>query len=46
MFGREIYGPSYLWAALLTFVFSLTVNFVMHFRLKRISMVESLKSIE
>ncbi len=46
MFGREILPPSYLWAALLTLAFAGLVNFVMHFRLKRISMVESLKSIE
>ena len=46
MFGREILPLSYLWAGLLTLVFAAVVNFVMHFRLKRISMVESLKSIE
>lgn len=46
MFGRDILPLSYLWAALLTAAFAGIVNFVMHFRLKRVSMVESLKSIE
>ncbi|MEG2813755.1 MAG: ABC transporter permease, partial [Oscillospiraceae bacterium] len=46
MFGRDILPPSFLWAGLLTILFGLLVNFVMHFRLKRINMVESLKSIE
>ncbi len=46
MFGREIDGFSYLIASLLTLLFSLLVNLVLHFKLKRVSMVESLKSIE
>ncbi|MFA9379609.1 MAG: FtsX-like permease family protein, partial [Acetanaerobacterium sp.] len=46
MFGRGIGWFSYLMAALLTLAFSLLVNFVLHFRLKRVSMVESLKSVE
>lgn len=37
---------SYLWSALLTIVFSVAVNLVIHFRLKKIDMVESLKSNE
>lgn len=46
MFGREIGWLSYLLAAALTLVFTLLVNLVLHFRLKKVSMVESLKSIE
>ena len=46
MFGRNINLSSYIYSILLTFVFSAIVNFVMYFKLKRINMVESLKSIE
>ncbi len=46
MFSREIFPMSYVLAAALTFVFTLIVNFLLHFRLKKINMVESLKSIE
>ena len=46
MFGRNIYWPSFLIAAALTFLFSFLVNWVMHYRLKKISMVESMKSID
>ncbi len=46
MFGRTL--PLWCFAAafVLTFIFSLLVDFIMHFRLKKISMVESLKSVE
>lgn len=46
MFGRDIGWLSYVLAALLTFVFSMLVNFFMHWKLKKVSMVESLKSAE
>ena len=46
MFGREIKPISYLYSAALTFAFSFIVNAVMSFRLKKIDMVESLKSVE
>lgn len=46
MFGKIITWPSYLWSLLLTFLFSAIVSFIMHFALKRIDMVESLKSLE
>ncbi|MCD8014549.1 MAG: FtsX-like permease family protein [Lachnospiraceae bacterium] len=46
MFGRSIYPKSYLYSALFTVAFSIIVNFAMHFKLKKIDMVESLKSIE
>ena len=46
MFGRSIYWPSFLMAALITFLFSFLVNWVMHYRLKKINMVESMKSVD
>ena len=42
----RINGMSYLYSILFTFGFSLIVNIFMHFKLKKIDMVESLKSIE
>ena len=46
MFGRSIRTASYLFSALLTLVFALLVNLVMHRKLKQISMVESMKAPE
>lgn len=46
MFGRTIDFTSYIWAVVLTFVFSLIVSVIMSISIKRIHMVESLKSIE
>lgn len=46
MFGRTIHPLSYLWAFLVTVAFSLLVNVLMSGVLKKISMVESLKSVE
>lgn len=46
MFGREIRGKSYVYSVLLTFLFSAIVNGVMYFKLKKIDMVESMKSVE
>ncbi len=46
MFGRNINLPSFLYSALFTIGFSAFVNMVMHFKLKKIDMVESLKSVE
>lgn len=46
MFGRTIEWTSYIFAALLTIVFSALVNLVMYRKLKRVSMVESMKSTE
>lgn len=46
MFGRNIKPMSYLYGVLYTFAFSIIVNAVMYFKLKKIDMVESLKSIE
>ena len=46
MFVKEIPFLSYFYAFVLTFAFSMIVNFMMYFKMKKISMVESLKSIE
>lgn len=46
MFGRNVNLPSFIYCAVLTGFFSLFVNGVMHFKLKKINMVESLKSVE
>ena len=46
MFGRNIDLSSFVYGFLLTFVFSLLVNGAMYFKLKKINMVESLKSVE
>ncbi|MCI8496703.1 MAG: ABC transporter permease [Clostridiales bacterium] len=46
MFSRDIHWESYLYSALLTFLFSGIVNLVMYAKLKAINMVDSLKSIE
>ncbi|NMA84191.1 MAG: FtsX-like permease family protein [Epulopiscium sp.] len=46
MFGREISIISYMLAGALTLVFSLVVQIATHFKLKKINMVESLKSVE
>lgn len=46
MFGQEIGALSYLYSAVLTGVFAVIVNFFMYFSLKKIDMVESLKSVE
>lgn len=46
MFGRNIHFPSYVWSLLVTVAFSLIVNLIMTRVLKKISMVESLKSVE
>ena len=46
MFGRSVHTRSFILAALLTFVFSLSVNFFSYFTIKDIDMIESLKSVE
>ena len=46
MFGRNIKTPSFIYSGIITFGFSMFVNMVMHFKLKKINMVESLKSVE
>ena len=46
MFGRTINLPSYIYSFIFTILFSMIVNGVMYFKLRKIDMVESLKSIE
>ena len=46
MFGRQIYTKSYIYSILLTIGFSIIVNIVMHWKMKKIDMIESLKSVE
>lgn len=45
-FIQKIKPLSYLYSALLAILFTLIVNFIMHFSLKKIDMIESLKSVE
>ncbi len=46
MFGKNINTPSYLLSIVLTLSFAILVNIFMHYHLRKINMVESLKSIE
>ena len=46
MFGRNIKPISFVYSGIITFGSSMFVNMVMHFKLKKINMVESLKSVE
>ena len=46
IFGRNIKPLSFLYSGILTSIFSIVVNGVMHFKLKTIDMVESLKRVE
>ena len=46
MFGRNIDFSSFVYGFLITVAFSVFVNGVMYFKLKKINMVESLKSVE
>ena len=45
-FDIIILPKSYVFAVILTFVFAIIVNFAMYFKLEKINMTESLKSIE
>ena len=46
MFGRSVKAMSYVLSVLFTFFFAAMVNAIMYFSLKKIDMVESLKSVE
>ncbi len=46
MFGRLISPVSYVYSAAITFGFSLLICFFTYFKLKKIDMIESLKSVE
>lgn len=45
-FIRNIRTISYVYAATISIIFSLIVNYIIHFVLKKINMIESLKSVE
>lgn len=46
MFGRTAPAYAYVLSAVLTAAFSVVVNIAAHFRLKKVDMVESLKTVE
>ncbi|MBQ8998067.1 MAG: ABC transporter permease, partial [Clostridium sp.] len=46
MFGSTIDVKSFIMAAILTIIFSLLVNWAMYYKLKKVEMVESLKSVD
>ncbi len=46
MFGRTAPPYAYVLAAVLTVVFSIAVNIAAHYKLKKVDMVESLKTVE
>lgn len=45
-FMKNILVRSYIYSSIITVVFSIMVNFIIHFVLKKIDMIESLKSVE
>ena len=46
MFNPQMRWDSFVFSSLLTILFALAVNWVMHFRLKKVEMATSLKSVE
>ncbi|MBQ4068441.1 MAG: ABC transporter permease [Lachnospiraceae bacterium] len=46
MFGRNIKMLSFLYSSILTMLFSLFINGLMHFKLKKIDIATSMKSVE
>ena len=46
MFVRSVNIASYVYSAVITVLFTAIVNFVTHFNLKKIDMIESLKNVE
>ena len=46
MFGRHVSAPSYLKSALITILFTVIVNTFMFYSIRKINMIESLKSVE
>ena len=45
-FGRKISIISYIYSAVITCIFTIIVNKIIHFSLKKIDMIDALKSIE
>ncbi|MBQ8965782.1 FtsX-like permease family protein [Ruminococcus sp.] len=46
MFNRELAGSALVWGAAITAVFTLLVDLALHFTLKKVDMIGSLKSVE
>ena len=46
LFNRSLVWWAFLLGAVITIVFTVIVNFALHFKLKKIDMVESMKSVE
>lgn len=46
MFDRSVVWWAYLFSAVLTMAFTAVINVILHFKLKKVDMVESLKSVE
>ena len=46
MFGRNIKFLSYIYSIAITVIFTVFVNILTHFALKKIDMIEALKSVE
>lgn len=46
MFGRDAMPRDYILSVVLSVLFALIVNFLMYFRMRKIDMVQSLKSVE
>ena len=46
MFGNRLKIISYLIAAFITILFTIIINIITHFNLKKINMIESLKNVE
>lgn len=46
MFGRNVFFRSYFYSGFITLAFALFVNGMMFYRLRKIDMIESLKSVE
>lgn len=46
MFGRSVEPLSFVWSSLLTILFAVIINLSMHYKLKKVDMATSLKSVE
>lgn len=46
MFQRNINGISYVYAFIITMIFSIIISIFTHYKLKKIDMIEALKSVE
>lgn len=46
VFLKEIKVHSYIYAGVLTFLFAIIMQVITYFKLKKVNMIESLKSVE